>query len=49
MDDPVTYHKMNLSSSDPDPYGDTAMKEKIRKLEQLDIRPAVTVYRETDD
>jgi len=46
--DDAAYHGMNYDHAEPDPYpGDNMAKR--RRLEMLDIRPAVTVYKETDE
>ena len=43
MDDPVHYRERSLDNSEPFP-GDAADAAKRRRLEQLDIRAAVTAY-----
>jgi hypothetical protein len=39
---------MNTDYPDANPYGDIERQEKIRRIEQLDIRPAITVYKTPD-
>jgi hypothetical protein len=45
--DDATYHEMKYNHTTPDPYPEATLAKR-RLLEKLDIRPAVTVYRETD-
>lgn len=46
--DDATYHEMKYDSAEPDPYpGDDLAKR--RRLEMLDIRPAVTVYKPPEE
>ncbi len=47
MDDTV-YHEMSTDFSDTTPYDSDERLEKIRRIEQLAIRPAITVYKEPD-
>lgn len=46
--DDIVYHEMSADYSDTNPYADGERQEKIRRLEQLAIRPAITVYKEPD-
>lgn len=46
MDDAVSYHELKYDIAEPEPFPDGA-EAKRRRLEQLEIRPAVTVYSET--
>lgn len=46
--DEYTYHEMSADYPDTNPYADLEKQEKIRRLEQLSIRPAITVYKEPD-
>ncbi|MDR3592595.1 MAG: hypothetical protein P4N41_23310 [Negativicutes bacterium] len=47
MDEKV-YHEMSTDYPDTNPYENDERLEKIRRLEQLSIRPAITVYQEPD-
>jgi hypothetical protein len=44
----VVYHELKYDHAEPDPYPEAAVAKR-RRLEKLDIRPAVTVYRETEE
>ncbi|HWQ60979.1 MAG TPA: hypothetical protein VN521_01635 [Negativicutes bacterium] len=44
----VVYHELKCDDAEPDPYPEATMA-KHRLLEKLDIRAAVTVYRETEE
>ncbi len=44
----VVYHELTYDHAEPDPYPEATMAKR-RRLEMLDIRPAVTVYRETEE
>jgi hypothetical protein len=46
--DDAAYHELKYDSAEPDPYpGDDLAKR--RRLEMLDIRPAVTVYKPPEE
>ncbi|MDR3565392.1 MAG: hypothetical protein P4N59_28700 [Negativicutes bacterium] len=47
--DELIYHEMNTTCHDLDSHEDLARQERIRRIEQLDIRPAVTVYFDHDE
>jgi len=47
VDDLVTYHEMSSDYAEPDPCPEDAAAKR-RRLEKLDIRAAVTVYKNTD-
>jgi hypothetical protein len=44
----VVYHELKYDHAEPDPYPEATLVKR-RLLEKLDIRPAVTVYRETEE
>jgi hypothetical protein len=46
--DDAAYHELKFDRAEPDPYpGDDLAKR--RRLEMLDIRPAVTVYKPPEE
>lgn len=48
MDDAVSYHELKYDRAEPDPYPE-AGEARRRLFENLDIRAAVTVYKETEE
>ena len=46
--DEAVYHDMKYDHAEPDPYPEASLAKRQR-LEMLDIRPAVTVYKETEE
>lgn len=44
----VVYHELNYDHAEPDPYPESTLAKR-RCLEKLDIRPAVTVYKDTEE